>query len=238
MTSRWQTIRPSRRRIVMWGAGDQARVNAHIISALGCELVALIDDTPGVISPFRDLPVFRGWNAFKPWLDNQSLPDLGFVIAIGNPYGHIRRSLHDRLAGAGLAPVSIVDASALICASAKIGDGLQMMPHAIVHNSASVERQCIVNTRALVEHDCLLSEGVEIGPGAILCGRVHVGANTWVAAGATVRPRVKIGANVIVGAGAVVVSDIPDNVVAVGIPARAVPNSLTESARAALKENG
>lgn len=236
MTPRWQTIRPSRRRIVMWGAGDQARVNAHIIGALGCELVALIDDTPGLASPFKDLPLFGGWNAFKPWLDINGAEDLGFVVAIGNPYGHMRRSLHDRLAGAGLTPVSIVDPTALICISARIGDGLQMMPQAIIHNSASVERQCIVNTRALVEHDCVLREGVEIGPGAVLCGRVHVGANTWVAAGVTVRPRVKIGANVIVGAGAVVVSDIPDNVVAVGIPARPVPDSLTESARAALRE--
>jgi sugar O-acyltransferase (sialic acid O-acetyltransferase NeuD family) len=222
----------------MWGAADQARVNAHIIDALGCELVALIDDTPGLISPFTDLPLFRGWNAFEPWLETQAVDDIGFVVAIGNPYGHVRRSLHDRLIGAGLTSVSIVDPSALICASAQVGDGLQMMPHAIVHNSAFVERQCIVNTRALVEHDCILNEGVEIGPGAVLCGRVHVGANTWVAAGATVRPRIRIGANVIIGAGAVVVSDIPDNVVAAGVPARPVPDSLTESALAELKENG
>jgi sugar O-acyltransferase (sialic acid O-acetyltransferase NeuD family) len=221
----------------MWGAADQARVNAHILNELGCELVALIDDTPELVVPFEGVRFFRGWKELGPWLDTQAVQDLGFVLAIGNPYGHVRCSSHDKLVRVGLAPVSIVDPSALICASASIGEGLQMMARAIVHNSASVARQCIVNTRALVEHDCILNEGVEIGPGAVLCGRVNVGANSWVSAGATVRPRVKIGANVTVGAGAVVVSDLPDDVVAVGVPARPVSGKLTESARAKLKEN-
>ena len=100
------------------------------------------------------------------------------------------------------------------------------MPAAIVHNDVKIGDQCIINTRALVEHDCVLKDGVEIGPGAVLCGRVHVGKNSWIGANATINPRVIIGDNSIIGAGAVVVTDIPSNVVAVGVPAKVIRENL------------
>lgn len=210
----------------MWGGGDQGRVNWHILQSLGCEIVAFVDDTPGLKSPFPSTPLFAGWKELEPWLQEQDVSTLGFIAAIGNPYGHVRCRLHDLLSGSGMMPVSFADPTALLCRTLKFGPGLQVMAHAIAHNDAVIGRQCLLNTRSLVEHDCVLEDGVEIGPGAVLCGRVHVGAFTWIGAAATVRPRVTIGRNAIVGAGSVVVSDIPDNVVAYGVPAKPVRKNV------------
>jgi len=228
--TRWRAIKPERKRVLMWGAADQARVNVPILRELGCELVALVDDTPGLHSPIPAVPFFRGWAELQPWLKQQDKDTLGFIVAIGNPYGHARCRIHDLLAGAGLAPVSLVDPTAKLCASAQIGPGLQAMPDVIVHSEAVIGRQCLLNTRCLVEHDCVLEEGVEIGPGATLAGRVHVGANSWICTGASVRPRIRIGRDSIIGAGAVVVSDIADGVVAVGVPAKSMAGRTTPSA--------
>src|SRR6185312_3182685 len=192
---RWRDIKPERGRVVMWGASDQARVNGYILRELGCELVGLVDDSPGLVSPWNDVPIFHGWAEFEPWLRKQDAGALGFVVAIGNPFGHVRCQLHDRLASAGCVATALVHPSAKICASATIGGGLQAMPDSMVHSDVVIGRQCILNTRCLVEHDCILEEGVEIGPGAVLAGRVFVGANTWIGTGASVRPRVKIGRN-------------------------------------------
>jgi sugar O-acyltransferase (sialic acid O-acetyltransferase NeuD family) len=234
--SRWQIIAPCRRRVVMWGAADQGRVNAPILRALGCEIAALVDDTVGMASPFDCVPLLAGWAGLESWLASQAMEELGFVIAIGNPYGHVRTRLHDKLVARGLASISFADPASLLCGSAGLGEGLQVMAQALVHNDARIGRQCIVNTRALVEHDCVLEDGVEIGPGATLCGRVHVGANSWIGAGAVIRPRIHIGRNVIVGVGAAVVSDIPDGAVAVGVPARPIPGKTTASAKAESQE--
>lgn len=213
----------------MWGAADQARVNRPILEEAGCEIVALVDDTPHLVSPFAGIPILCGWKNLCDWLQGKDTSDLGFVVAIGNPYGHVRCALHDQMVAIGLIPVSFADQTALIRKSASLGEGLQVMPQALVHNDANIHRQCIVNSKALVEHDCVLESGVEIGPGAVLCGRVHVGANTWIGAGATIRPRINIGCNSIVGAGSVVVSDVPDGVVVVGAPARPLPGRIPPS---------
>lgn len=51
---------------------------------------------------------------------------------------------------------------------------------------------------------------------------ITIGNNVWIGGNVTVCPGVTIGDNVVIGAGAVVTHDIPDNTLAVGVPARAV----------------
>ena len=96
------------------------------------------------------------------------------------------------------------------------------MAGAIVNPEARLGRQCIINTKASVDHECVLDDGVELAPGATLCGIVHLGINAWVCTGATVLPRINIGADAIVGAGAVVIRDVPTGVTVVGVPAKRI----------------
>lgn len=56
---------------------------------------------------------------------------------------------------------------------------------------------------------------------------ITVGDNVWIGAGVQVMPGVTIGSNVVIGGGSVVVKDIPDNVVAVGNPCKAI-REITE----------
>jgi maltose O-acetyltransferase len=51
---------------------------------------------------------------------------------------------------------------------------------------------------------------------------VTIGENCWFGGNVTVCPGVTVGDNVVVGAGSVVTRDLPDNVLAVGTPARVV----------------
>ena len=51
---------------------------------------------------------------------------------------------------------------------------------------------------------------------------IRIGNDVWLGANVTILPGVTIGDNVIVGAGAVVTKDIPDNSLALGVPARVV----------------
>jgi carbonic anhydrase/acetyltransferase-like protein (isoleucine patch superfamily) len=51
---------------------------------------------------------------------------------------------------------------------------------------------------------------------------VSIGSGSWLGTGVIVLPGARIGRNVAVGAGSVVVGELPDHCVAVGVPARVV----------------
>jgi acetyltransferase-like isoleucine patch superfamily enzyme len=51
---------------------------------------------------------------------------------------------------------------------------------------------------------------------------VTLGKNVWIGSNATILPGVTIGDNSVIAAGAVVTKDVPENVVAAGVPAKVV----------------
>jgi len=73
----------------------------------------------------------------------------------------------------------------------------------------------------------VLGEFSHVSPNATLGGGAVLGAFSQLGLGAVILPGIRVGSRTIVGAGAVVTSDLPDDVVAVGVPAR-VLRSRTE----------
>lgn len=93
-----------------------------------------------------------------------------------------------------------------------------------------LDKSCTIGSGLFVQHgfstiimadlgdNCWINQQVTIGY-KDQTGRPQLGNNVRVTAGAKVIGNLKIGNNVTVGANAVVVKDIPDNCVVVGIPA-------------------
>lgn len=77
-------------------------------------------------------------------------------------------------------------------------------------------------TGAHVEHDCIVHDFASISAGSIMGGKVEIGKYSAITLGVTIADRLKIGENSVVGSGALVLSDVPDNVLVYGSPARVV----------------
>lgn len=58
--------------------------------------------------------------------------------------------------------------------------------------------------------------------GACFAKKVKIGNNVWIGANACINQGVTIGDNTIIGSGSVVTKDIPDNVIAAGVPCRVI----------------
>ncbi|MEY4731174.1 MAG: hypothetical protein RL681_120 [Candidatus Parcubacteria bacterium] len=221
MKHSWQKTNIMLPRIVLWGGTGQAKVVRPIIEQQRSRVVAIVDDTPGLTSPFSDVPIYHGLRGFQKWITQErNRHAIGFCIAIGNPHGRARLRLHDLLVKEGLTSINVIHSSAIIADNAKIGDGAQILAGAIIQPEVVLGRECIINTGASVDHECILEDGVEIAPGAVLAGSVHIETGGWIASGAIVLPRLRVGADAIVGAGAVVTKNVPARTVVAGVPAR------------------
>ena len=210
--------------IIFYGGTGQAKVVRPIVEYYGSKLVAVFDDTPNLEKPFQDVPLYLG-SELEEWIKNRKELELGFCVTIGNPHGRARIKLHRELEGEGLSPITLAHPTAFISKNAKIGVGSQIMAGSIIGPEVELSQDCIVNTNANVDHESFLDSGVEISPGATLCGLVNVGVNGWVGAGATVLPKIQIGSDAIVGAGAVVTKNVESGQTVVGIPAKPLKDS-------------
>lgn len=80
----------------------------------------------------------------------------------------------------------------------------------------------VIHKDAIIGNDCIISQGVTIGGKQNSKGVPVIGNNVHIGAGAKVLGNISIGNNVSIGANAVVLKDIPDNSIAVGVPARII----------------
>lgn len=80
----------------------------------------------------------------------------------------------------------------------------------------------VINKFAQIGKNCTIYQGVTIGTIRGHKGYPIIGNNVVLSSGVSIIGNVKIGNNVIIGAGSVVTKDIPDNAVAIGIPAKVI----------------
>jgi maltose O-acetyltransferase len=122
-----------------------------------------------------------------------------------------------------------------------IGGNVNIYPDVIIHNTNKVH---IGNSVSIAEFVHMWGGGgIKIGDNTLIashtvittqthstdcelyrdsleCKPVAIGENVWIGAGAIILPGVTIGKNSIIGSGSLVNKDVPENVIAVGIPAK------------------
>jgi acetyltransferase EpsM len=214
--------------IVIIGAGGHGSELASYIQDLAAsgkvKLLGFIDDnkSPGA---FCGTEVLGNFTALMELVAKRKQP-VNYITAVGN--NELRRRFAQQIQSFGTAnliPWTLTHPSALVGSDVMIGPGTCVAPNTVLTTRIRIGAHCILNVKASVSHDCVIGDFVNINPAATLCGNVTVGDGAFIGAGATVKEKISIGRNTIVGAGAVVVRDLPENVTAVGVPARIIKTS-------------
>ncbi len=202
--------------VVIWGAGGHGHVVADLLrTAGGWALAGFVDNLNPPGTRIMDLPVLGDADQL-PRLRDQGVRTL--VAAIGDCAE--RMKMLRRARELGFRTPTLVHPSCIVSSAAVLDDACVLCAGAIVGPGTRIGTGAILNTRAAVDHDNRLDEGVHVAPGAVLCGFVSVGRETWIGAGAVVRDHLTIGQRVIVGACATVLRDVPDGQTVDGTPAR------------------
>lgn len=204
-------------KLVIWGAGGHAMVVADIVRLRDeYEIVAFIDD----VNPSRQGTMFCG----APVLGREQLDAFRqegvrhMILGFGDC--DARLELTDLVVAKGFTLAKAIHPGASVASDVLVGPGTVVKALAVVEPGAVLGQNVIIGAQAYVGHECIVEDGVHMSGGARLGGKSSVGRGAWIGLGATVKDRIRIGERAQIGAGSVVLQDIPDLVVAFGVPAR------------------
>lgn len=202
--------------IVVYGAGGHGHVVADILIAAGATVAGFVDDS----SETRDWPG-AGLTILgdAEWLARQSQQEqISVALGVGDNFA--RETIANRCRACGIELLTAVHPRATVSRFAELGAGTVVMANAVINPGARIGEGAIVNTAAVVEHDCEIGAFAHLSPSSAMAGCAKIGRSSWLGIGAIISHGICVGSRSIIGAGAAVVRDIPDGVVAVGVPAR------------------
>ena len=202
-------------RVVLVGGGPHAKVIVDILESSDAEIVGFTDK----VRP-ADRESLCGYAYLGP---DDVLPEL-FASGVRQAFVAIgdngrRKLCLDAVRACGFELVNAISPHAVVSKRATLGESVAIMPGAIVNIHSRIEDGAIINTNAAVDHDCVIGECAHVGPGSAIAGSVRIGPRVFLGIGCRVIPGIKIGSDTVVGAGSVVVRDLPERVVAYGVPA-------------------
>ncbi len=205
-------------RLLIFGAGGHAKVVAEAAQLSGYDVAGFVDQSPDLRNAvILGIPVLGDGSI----LESSNWADCDMIVAIGD--NGLRATIANRLLAIGRRFVTVVHPASTISPSAILGEGTVVLAGAVINSSAVIGKHGIINTMASVDHDCTLADFVHISPGVHLAGDCHIGEMAHIGIGACVLPNLSVGPRSTIGAGAVVTRDIPDDVIAVGVPAKVNP---------------
>lgn len=207
-----------RGKLGIFGAGGHAKVIADIARA-GDEydVVGFFDDNEALHgTPFYGSTVRGNQETLLGALGSGAID--AAIVAVGNNI--FRRTLGEAMRERGYGLATLIHPSAVMSPSVHVGTGTVVMAGAVVNADTRIGEDVILNTRCSIDHDCEVGVGTHIAPGVTLCGGVKVGMLTLIGVGSSARPNVTVGSRVTIGAGSVIVSNIGNDVVAMGTPAK------------------
>jgi sugar O-acyltransferase (sialic acid O-acetyltransferase NeuD family) len=201
--------------MIVIGYSGHAFVACGILRAAGQPITGYCDKEEKTYNPF-------GLRYYGSEISGEALAAMvahGSFIAIG--VNSLRNGIYDELSIKHIRFFNAVHPSAVVDASALVTEGgVMIAANVSINPLARIGTGVICNTSCIIEHECVVGDFAHIGPGAVLCGNVRIGKQSFIGANAVIRQGITIGNNATIGAGSVVVKNVPDNVTVVGVPAK------------------
>lgn len=207
-------------KLAIYGTGGSGRELYEIITITKewekrWEELLFIDDTrpEGEFLSCRTLP-------FESFRRSIPLDEVEVAIAVGEPAE--RKSLYDRVTGAGFRLATIIHPTCALSPSAVFGQGVIVKDSVSISAGAVIRDNVYINGISMIGHDVEIGEHCQISSHVVIAGNTKVGPGVYVGISACVRDHIEIGENAVISMGAVVMKSVRPNRVVMGNPAREI----------------
>lgn len=202
-------------KLLIIGASGHGKVVADIALKMNkWQSIAFLDDDKSIKSSMGLIVIGTSDDVFA------HIDEYEVFVGIGN--NTTRQRIHEMLETFGASIPVLIHPNAVVGEQVEVGFGTVVMAGVVINCCTSIGKGCIINTSATVDHDNNIEEFVNISPGVHLAGTVKIGKGSWLGIGSVVSNNVNITSGCKVGAGSVVIKDITEPGVYVGVPVRRI----------------
>lgn len=201
------------KKVIFVGAGEYAESVYDSMAKEEYDLIGFVDEYK------------KGYHMGKPILaatieEVFNFRDYAYFISIGDT--EPRKRQFEAVKRLGLETINIIDKTALISDSVKIGTGNFIGKMAVINIGTVIGDNNMVNSKSLIEHHCTIMNHTRIATAAVMNGDVVVEDGAYLGSMACCIGQQRLGEFSIIGAGAVVLGNIEPHCTAVGIPAKVI----------------
>ncbi|NBH82401.1 acetyltransferase [bacterium C-53] len=207
----------------IYGSGGAGKEVKEIVDELHHwdEIVFIDDMVPA--DTFKDVKRMP----FEQFQNEFNAETAEVVIALGEPKNKI--ILYNRIKAAGFGLANVIHRTAWVSPTATIGKGVILRAGVVVSADAYIGDNVTILECSHIGHDVIVNDHCQIAGFVIIGGHSEVGEGTYIGLSVPVKEGIKIGRCAVVGMGSVVSRDIPDDVIALGNPARGIRRNDDDS---------
>ena len=146
---------------------------------------------------------------------------LGIALGLGSPA--IKRKIVQSIDNPHIFYPTLIHPNAQIgFPHVTLGEGVILCANTILTINITLGDFVTLNLGCTVGHDSVLGNYSAFMPGCDIAGEVQIGSEVYGGMGSKIINQTKVGDGVVLGAGAVVVRDIEEKTLAVGMPAKSI----------------
>lgn len=218
------------KKIVIFGAGGQGRETAFYIERINqikptYDLLGFVDENTDVHGKnLNDIPILGGID----WLETESSSQsIGCVLALGLP--EVKKKVEAKIKYLNINFERIIDPSSIIdYRTSELGKDIIIGPGTIIAPNTVIKDHVLINYNSVISHESTVGKYASVYGNVSVSGNVHIHEGAFIGTGASIIQNRTIGRWSIVGAGAVVTTDIPENTVFAGVPARKIKDNIVK----------
>lgn len=203
--------------VILFGSSGHARSIAVILEQLDIEIVGFIDSYLPKGTTILNYKTLGDESVLSK--AKQKFGTLKIIIGIGDCCNRMKVVQKVRCLNPKLVYPPVISPKACVAAYTHIGQGTVVFCNSFINVEATIGDFCVVNSCSIIEHNTCVGNFCSISPGANIGGNVIIGDHSFIGSSATIIQKKTIGSNCVIGAGAIVTKNIPDQVLAVGMPA-------------------
>lgn len=180
------------KKVLIYGSGDLGLVVKNLIQYTDYRF-------SGFISDISDGPDVLG--SFDSIIKNYSPEEFGIVLAIGYSDLENRFRIYKDIKEKGFILPVIKHPSSYLCNTAKVMEGVIVMPGCNVDYNTVIEEICVLWPHTVISHDSIIGTNSFLSPNSTVCGFCNIGKNCFIGAGAVIVDHTTVPDNSFVKAG-------------------------------------